>query len=102
MIIVKDKAKNTKVYIQRTAVNSASTPVQPPKDPEVVVSGSSIVELRQSDYDELVRRGAVDEDTLYMITDANVSLPYLTGEQMVEYVDDMVGDINKILEDIIG
>lgn len=100
MIIVKDKAKNSKIYIQRSAVNLSDSSII--KDNNGGYGNGSIVELTQSEYDDLVRNGVVDEETLYMITDATVKTPYITGNQMVEYVDDMVGDINKILEDIIG
>lgn len=100
MIIVKDKAKNSKIYIQRSAVNLSDSSII--KDNNGGYGNGNIVELTQKEYDDLVRNGVVDEETLYMITDATVKTPYITGNQMVEYVDDMVGDINKILEDIIG
>ena len=100
MIIVKDKAKNSKIYIQRSAVNLSDSSII--KDNNGGYGNGNIVELTQNEYDDLVRNGVVDEETLYMITDATVKTPYITGNQMVEYVDDMVGDINKILEDIIG
>lgn len=100
MIIVKDKAKNSKIYIQRSAVNLSDSSII--KDNNGGYGNGNIVELTQNEYNDLVRSGEVDEETLYMITDATVKTPYITGNQMVEYVDDMVGDINKILEDIIG
>ncbi len=66
------------------------------------ISVSNVVELTQDEYNNLVKTGQINQDTLYMITDAEISIPYITGSQMVEYVDDTVGDINKILEDILG
>lgn len=96
MIIVKDKGKQSRIYIQRSSVQLT--------DNNVVVDDSNvnIVELKQSEYDELKRSGEINSETLYMISDAVVNLPYIKGAEMVEYVDDIVGDINKILEDIIG
>lgn len=58
--------------------------------------------LTQAEYDELWKNGEVEEDKLYLITDAPVTVPFLYPNDMVEYVDDVVGQINKILEDIIG
>lgn len=98
MIIVKDKAKNSKIYIQRSAVNLTDSQIN--KDNKN--GDGDIVELTQREYNEMLSKGEVDESTLYMITDAAVNVPYITGAQMQEYVDDMVGDINKILEDVIG
>lgn len=104
MIIVKDKAKNSKIYIQRSAVNLSESNINNGGNSGEDCGGGNgnIIELTQAEYDALVARGETDENTLYMITDATVNPSFITGAQMVEYVDDMVGDINKILEDIIG
>ena len=81
-----------------------------------IVGGSSskIVELTQAEYDALTEK---DSETLYLISDANVDANYKTinGESILgdgnidlsnyatqTYVQEQIGDINNILENIIG
>lgn len=85
--------------------------------------GSNIVSLTQSEYDELVNTGQVDNETMYLITDEaieanfktingesiigegeiNIDLSnYVTGEQVDTKIDEQIGNINTILENIIG
>lgn len=66
------------------------------------IETSNTVELTQAEYDEMVANGTVDEDTIYMISDAAVEVPYPTYNEMVEYVDDILGQIDEIMKDIIG
>ena len=63
---------------------------------------ASSVALTQDEYNALVERGEIDEDTIYMITDASVNIPYPTYGEMTEYVDDVLGQIDEIMKDIIG
>lgn len=63
---------------------------------------STTEELTQAEYDELLANGQIEEDKLYLITDAVVNVPYPTYTEMTEYVDDVLGQINDIIEDIIG
>ena len=63
---------------------------------------SNSVELTQDEYNELVANGQVDDRTIYMITDAAVTVPYATYNEMTEYVDDVLGQIDEIMKDIIG
>lgn len=63
---------------------------------------SNSVELTQDEYNELVANGQVDDRTIYMITDAAVNVPYATYNEMTEYVDDVLGQIDEIMKDIIG
>lgn len=122
---------------------------------DLIIQGGSgaanIVSLTQAEYDELVNSGAVDMETLYLITDATVDtnfktingsyvlgdgnidtnqiitltqaeydalgvyednifyvitdpvLPeYVAPDDMYEYVDSVLGNINNELETIIG
>lgn len=122
---------------------------------DLIIQGGSgaanIVSLTQAEYDELVSSGAVDMETLYLITDATVDanfktingsyvlgdgnidtnqiitltqaeydalgvyeddifyvitdpvLPeYVAPDDMYEYVDSVLGNINNELETIIG
>ena len=77
-------------------------------------SSSNIVELTQAEYDALTEK---DSETLYLISDANVESNYKTinGESILgdgnidlsnyatqTYVQEQIGDINNILENIIG
>ena len=104
MLIVKDKGKNSKIYISRSNASLDETDLFVTEKrlqhilKDVVYGG----EITQSEYNALLDRGEIDDNALYFITDAKVNIPYITGTQMVEYVDDVVGDINKILEDILG
>lgn len=63
---------------------------------------STTEELTQAEYDELLANGQIEEDKLYLITDAVVNVPYPTYNEMVEYVDDILGQIDEIMKDIIG
>lgn len=63
---------------------------------------STTEELTQTEYDELLANGQIEEDKLYLISDAVVNVPYPTYNEMVEYVDDILGQIDEIMKDIIG
>lgn len=63
---------------------------------------STTEELTQAEYDELLANGQIEEDKLYLITDAVVNVPYPTYAEMTEYVDDVLGQIDEIMKDIIG
>lgn len=72
--------------------------------------GSNIVSLTQSEYDELVNTGQVDNETMYLITDEAIEANFKTinGESIIGVgnivinIDEQIGDINTILENIIG
>lgn len=104
---------------------------------EISGGGSNIVSLTQTEYDELVNTGQIDNETMYLITDeaieanfktingesiigvGNIEItggdvdlsnyvtfadlaPYTTGEQVDTKIDEQIGNINTILENIIG
>lgn len=62
---------------------------------DIIIEGGSgnIVELTQSEYDSITP----EPDTLYVITDAP-EIEVATKS----YVDEQIGDINSVLENIIG
>lgn len=68
---------------------------------DVTIETSNTVELTQAEYDALVSSGKVDNETLYMITDAEVKFPYVTYDEMVRYVDLVVAQINDNLTNIV-
>lgn len=118
MIIIKDKGNNSRIFVARSNASMDTSNLYVTEkdvrrilqsyllkgefDEELAKKQDNNIQITQAEYDELLKNGQIDDETLYMIMDAVVSVPYLTGEQMVEYVDDTVGDINKILEDILG
>lgn len=82
-----------------------------------IESGGNIVELTQSEYNSITP----EPDTLYLISDSNIntSLKTINGESIIgegdikidadltgyattAYVDEQIGDINSVLENIIG
>jgi hypothetical protein len=115
MIIVKDKSNNSQICIARSnaALDKAIF-----EEKKVYVEEDALYnilnnyvrineaakqdEITQAEYDRRLENGEIEEDTLYIIKDAKISIPYIKASEMVEYVDDIVGQINKILEDIIG
>lgn len=62
----------------------------------IIESGGNIVELTQEEYNNI----APEPDTLYVISDA----PAVDTSEFatVTYVDEQIGNINNILENIIG
>ena len=83
----------------------------------IIESGGNIVELTQKEYNAIIP----DSDTLYLISDSNINTTLktingesiigegdikidvdLTGYATTAYVDDQLGNINNILENIIG
>ena len=86
---------------------------------DIVIEGGNgnIVELTQSEYNAIIP----DSDTLYLISDSsiNTTLKTINGESIIgegdikidvdltgyaklSYVDEQIGDINSVLENIIG
>lgn len=82
---------------------------------DIIIEGGSgnIVELTQSEYNAIIP----DSDTLYLITDSNINttLKTINGESIIgegdvdltdyattAYVDEQIGNINSVLENIIG
>lgn len=82
-----------------------------------IESGGNIVELTQSEYNSITP----EPDTLYLISDSNINtnLKTINGESIIgegdinidvdltgyattAYVDEQIGDINSVLENIIG
>lgn len=82
-----------------------------------IESGGNIVELTQSEYNSITP----EPDTLYLISDSNINTTLktingesiigegdikidvdLTGYATTAYVDEQIGDINSVLENIIG
>ena len=82
-----------------------------------IESGGNIVELTQSEYNSITP----EPDTLYLISDSNINtnLKTINGESIIGegdinidvdltgyattvYVDEQIGDINSVLENIIG
>jgi hypothetical protein len=83
----------------------------------IEAGGGNIVELTQSEYNSITP----EPDTLYLISDSdiNTSLKTINGESIIgegdinidvdltgyattAYVDEQIGDINSVLENIIG
>lgn len=85
----------------------------------IIESGGNIVELTQEEYNAIIP----DSDTLYLISDSNIytTLKTINGESIIgegdikveasvdlsgyattAYVDEQIGDINSVLENIIS
>lgn len=80
-------------------------------------TNDNIVELTKVEYDSLKANGNLDETKIYLITDSTIALKTINGESLVgvgdiiinmeqyvtqEYVDSKLGDIETILDNIIG
>jgi hypothetical protein len=86
---------------------------------DIIIEGGNgnIVELTQEEYNSIIP----DSDTLYLISDSNIykTLKTINGESIIgegdikidvdltgyattAYVDEQIGDINSVLENIIG
>lgn len=68
---------------------------------DITIEGGNgnIVELTQSEYNSITP----ESDTLYVISDAPaVEIPDTSEFATVTYVDEQIGDINSVLENIIG
>lgn len=118
MIIVKDKAKNSKIYIQRTGgdivMNTNNNTDVDLSDyytkeevdelvenvevdltdyytkdemDEIIANADSdnIITITSAEYEELIKSGNIDENTLYLITDATIDNNFKTinGETIV-------------------
>lgn len=71
-------------------------------DGDITIEGGStnIIELTQEEYDNLEYK---DNNTLYVITDAPaIDVPDTSNFATQDYVDDKLGDIESILNNIIG
>lgn len=68
---------------------------------DIIIEGGNgnIVELTQSEYNGITP----EPDTLYVISDAPaVEIPDTSEFATTAYVDEQIGDINSVLENIIG
>lgn len=115
MIIVKDKSNNSQlciarsnaaldkaIYEEKTVYVDENTLYEILRNYVRINEAAKQDEITQAEYDRLLENGQIEDDKLYIIKDAKISVPYIKASEMVEYVDDVVGQINNILEDIIG
>ena len=65
-------------------------------DGDITVAGGKIIEITQAEYDDITP----EPDAIYVVTDAE-SVD-ITQYATLEYVNDLIGDIDKILDEIIG
>lgn len=104
MIIVKDKSKNSPLFIPRNTIASTNNNTNNGGGIDVEelnkylegyvtdeelndalnnIDITNIVELTQAEYDVLVANGDIDEEVIYLITDETINLKTINGESII-------------------